>query len=297
MEAGRDSVYELPQELDLALARDSVGVDAQDCPWADQRASAGGVCGWDPGDHADNEDMIARRRHEEEMRGYAERLRVLTERLAETEEAERRRLARELHDQVGQNLTALGLNLNMALTQLPPDAPEALRARLFDSLTLVEQTTERIRGVMADLRPSVLDDYGLVAALRWYGDQFATRAGLRVAVVGESFDPRLPARVENALFRIAQEALTNVAKHAQATAVTITVEATERAARLIVADDGIGFDAAHARGGGDHRGWGLLLMAERAEAVGGRCAITSRPRQGARVIVEMPREHHGLSGG
>ena len=297
MEAGRDSHNESPQDLALALARDSVAVEAQDCPWADQRASAGDVCGWDPGDHAGNEDMIARRRHEEEMRGYAERLRVLTERLAETEEAERRRLARELHDQVGQNLTALGLNLNMALTQLPPDAPEAVRARLLDSLTLVEQTTERIRGVMADLRPSVLDDYGPVAALRWYGDQFAARAGVRVAVVGESFDPRLPARVENALFRIAQEALTNVAKHASATAVTITVEATERAARLIVADDGIGFDAAHARGCGDHRGWGLLLMAERAEAVGGRCAIKSRPRQGTRVIVEMPREHHGLSGG
>ncbi|GAF67315.1 unnamed protein product, partial [marine sediment metagenome] len=237
-------------------------------------------------------DITERKRAEEALRQHTERLRALTTQLAEAEEAERQRLARELHDQVGQNLTALGINLNIIRTQLPEETPPPVRSRLDDSLSLLEQTAERIRDVMANLRPPVLDDYGLVAALHWHGEQFAQRTDIAVAVEGEEPVPRLAARVENALFRIAQEALTNVAKHAQATQVTVTVEADDGTLRLIVADDGVGFDPsttlraspaplAEPDGG---RGWGLLTMTERAEAVGGRCRIESDPRQGTRVI-------------
>lgn len=218
-----------------------------------------------------------------------EQLRTLTMRLAEAEEAERQRLARELHDQVGQNLTALGLNLNIVRSQMPREVADAARSRIDDSLVLVEQTTERIRGVMADLRPPVLDDYGLVAALRWYGTRFASRVGVSVTVQGDEHAPRLTAPVENALFRIAQEALTNVAKHAQATQATVAVDIDEEAVRLVVADDGVGFDPAQVGGPGGRRGWGLLGMAERAEAVGGHCRVESRPQQGTRVVVEVTR--------
>ncbi len=234
-------------------------------------------------------DITDRVQAQEALEQYAERLRALSARLAEVAEAERQRLARELHDQVGQNLTALGINLNIIRTQIPEEIAGSVRSRLDDSLSLVEQTTEQIRDVMANLRPPVLDDYGLVAALHWYAEQFAGRTGIGIAVEGEEPAPRLAARVENALFRITQEALTNTAKHAQATQVTVTVEVEHGILRLVVADDGIGFDPAHVIEPNGGRGWGLLTMTERAEAVGGRCCIESAPGQGAQVIVEVDR--------
>ena len=201
-------------------------------------------------------DITERVRAEDALQQYAERLRALSVRLAEVSEAERQQLARELHDQVGQNLTALGINLNIIRTQMSKAAPASVGSRLDDSLSLVEEMTERIRDVMADLRPPVLDDYGLVAALHWYGEEFTGRTGVSVTVVGEEPAPRPAARVENALFRIAQEALTNVAKHAQATQVTVTVAAEGRTLRLVVADDGIGFDSASLAEPDGSRGWG-----------------------------------------
>jgi len=234
-------------------------------------------------------DITERVRAQEALQQYAERLRALSAQLAEVAEAERQRLARELHDQVGQNLTALGINLNIIRTQMPEAAGASVHSRLDDSLSLVEQTTQRIRDVMADLRPPVLDDYGMVAALHWYGEQFAGRTDIAVAVQGEEPIPRLTARVENALFRITQEALTNVAKHAQAAHVTVTVEVEGGTLRLVVADDGIGFDPAHLSEPEGGRGWGLLTMTERAEAIGGHCWIKSAPGQGTQVIVEVSR--------
>jgi two-component system sensor histidine kinase UhpB len=234
-------------------------------------------------------DITERVQAQEAMERYAERLRALSARLAEVSEAERQRLARELHDQVGQNLTALGINLNIVRTQLPEEAAASVRSRMDDSLSLVEQTTERIRNLMANLRPPVLDDYGLVTALHWYGGQFTDRTAIAVAVQGEEPLPRLAAHVENALFRIAQEALTNAAKHAQATHVTVTVEVENGTLRLAVADDGIGFDLEHLTEPNGSRGWGLLTMTERAEGVGGHCRIETGPGQGTQVIVEVSR--------
>ena len=225
----------------------------------------------------------------EQVMQQREQLRALAARLAEVEEAERRRLARELHDQVGQTLTALGINLNIVRAQMPGESSDAVRSRLEDSLALVEQTTERVRSVMAELRPPVLDDYGLVAALRWYGAQFSARTGLAVEVRGEELTPRLAAPAESALFRITQEALNNVVKHALATQMTVTVESDGGIACLVVADDGIGFDLAQRAAPNERGGWGLLNMAERAEAVGGQCRIESRPGQGTRVVVEVSR--------
>jgi two-component system sensor histidine kinase UhpB len=234
-------------------------------------------------------DVTERVRAQEALQQYAERLRALSAQLADVAEAERKRLARELHDQVGQQLTALGINLNIVRTHMPEEAGDAIRSRLDDALSLVEQTTERIRDVMAHLRPPVLDDYGLVAALHWYGEQFAQRTGIAVAVEGEEPVPRLTTRVESALFRITQEALTNVAKHAQATRVMVSVHVQGETLRLVVADDGIGFDSVPLVRPGAGHGWGLLTMTERAEAVGGRCRIESVPGQGTQVFVEVAR--------
>ncbi len=233
-------------------------------------------------------DITDRRLAEEELQQYAERLRALTARLAEVAETERQRLARELHDQVGQNLTALGINLNIIRAQVPEGAGGSVQSHLVDSLALVEQTAERIRDLMADLRPPVLDDYGLGAALHWYGEQFARRTGIEVAVLEAKPVPRLPAHFENALFRIAQEALTNVVKHAEAKQVTVTVDTQGDTLRLVVADDGVGFDPTE-RTKAEECGWGLLTMCERAQAIGGHCHVESSPGQGTQVIAEVPR--------
>lgn len=225
----------------------------------------------------------------ETVRQQREQLRTLAVRLAEAEETERQRLARELHDQVGRNLTALSINLSLVQTQMSEETADLVRFRLDDSLALIGQTVECIRSVMADLRPPVLDNHGVVAALRWYGAQIALRTGIAIAVQGEEPVPRLASSVETALFRIAQEALTNVVKHAQATQGTITLEIDDGTVRLIVADNGIGFDPAHLAVPEEHGGWGLLSMTERARAVGGHCRIESHPGRGTRVVVEVPR--------
>ena len=234
-------------------------------------------------------DITEQRRIEGERLRDADRLRALSAQLAEVTEAERQRLSRELHDQVGQNLTALGINLNIIRSKLNDVASPSLQLRIEDCLGLVRQTTESIRNVMADLRPPVLDDYGLVAALNWYGRRFSHLTSTAFFIHGQEPEPRLPARVENALFRIGQEALNNVAKHAQASEVNITVDQTPRRVCLTVADDGIGFDLTRVADNIEMPGWGLLTMTERADAVGGSCHIDSKPGQGSRVVVEVKR--------
>lgn len=213
-----------------------------------------------------------------------QQLLALGARIAEVEASERKHLARELHDQVGQNLTALGINLNIIRSQLSADSAAIARQRAEESLALLEETTERIRDIMSELRPPMLDDYGLVASLRWYATKISQRSGFIVTVKGTESAKPLPARVENALFRIAQEALTNVAKHAQAQNVTVTMTVDEGVARMIVADDGLGFDPRAFLRSENERGWGLLIMAERAEALGGHCWIESDPVGGGTQV-------------
>jgi signal transduction histidine kinase len=231
-------------------------------------------------------DVTDRKKAEKALKNSADRLRALTTQLAEVEDAERQRLAQELHDQVGQNLTTLGINLNIIKSQIPADTLDLLQSRLDDSLRLVEQTTERIRGVMSDLRPPVLDDYGLLAALRWYVQHFAWRTEIDVSVIGEEPVPRFPKRVEIALFKITQEALTNIAKHSQASEVIVRLNMIGNTLRLTISDNGKGFNMRQIN---SNEGWGLLIINQRAEAIGGRSRIESNLKKGTHVIVEVDR--------
>jgi PAS domain S-box-containing protein len=217
-----------------------------------------------------------------------DQLRLLTARLSELEEIGRQRLARELHDRIGQNLTALGINLNIVRAQLPADAEPRTVNRIDDSLQLVAETVERVRDVMSDLRPPVLDDYGLLATLKWHGERFGALTGVAVEVNGSEFEPRLPLITELAVFRIAQEALNNVARHARASRVDITLIRRASQAQIVIADDGVGFDPL-TRPRAARPTWGLLTMRERAEAVDGRVDIDTAPGQGTRVIITIER--------
>jgi signal transduction histidine kinase len=211
----------------------------------------------------------------------------VSRRLVEVQETERRALANELHDLVGQKLTALNINLNIMKIESAPSRTAQIGARLEDSLKLVEETIESIRDVMAELRPAVLDDYGLTPVLRWYAERFVKRTGVATTVIEQGESRRLPAAAEEALFRIAQEALANVAKYARAEHATVTLGITPQASCLTIADDGCGFDPSACQQPARDHGWGLMIMRERAAAVGAGLSIESAPGRGTRIIATL----------
>jgi PAS domain S-box-containing protein len=235
------------------------------------------------------QDITGRKRAEAEIVRQSDQLRALGARLAEVEETGREQLARELHDQVCQGLTALSLTLTLLQTQMPRKAVAKLRGRMADAVALVEQIGATLQDVMAELRPPMLDDYGLLSALHWYGAEFSHKTGIGVDVQGQEAVPRLAAPVELALFRIAQEAMANVAKHARATGVVLTEAEDHGTVRLVIADNGVGFDQGRLGQPEGRHLWGLMTMSERAAAAGGHCRIESQPGQGTRVVVEVSR--------
>ena len=232
-------------------------------------------------------DITARKKAEEALRRNRERLRVLSRRLVEVQEEERRAIAGELHDRVGQNLAALNLNLNILRSQLSSDAIEQVGPRISDSVGLVNQILTITRSVMADLRSNVLDDYGLESAIREYADQFTQRSGVRVLIEKSANPiPRLHSGIEMTLLRIAQEALTNIARHAQATQATITIRADHRNVYMSVQDDGIGILSwQKANQPGSH---GLRIIRERAEAFDGSLQVNSAYKKGTTIEVRIP---------
>jgi PAS domain S-box-containing protein len=232
-------------------------------------------------------DITERVEAEEQVRRYAENVRSLMSRLVTAQESERRRVADNLHDLIGQNLTALGIELGALRRMLPGPSREAVAGRLDAMAGLVNDTVESIRGVMAELRPAALEEFGLVPALRAHASAFAERSGLRVSINVPNEVPRLAREAELALFRVAQEALTNAAKHSGGSSVDIAVTAAAGIVRLSVQDDGRGFadpvGARVARRGG----YGLPEMRERAEAHGGKLRIEF-PGRGTRLVAEIP---------
>jgi PAS domain S-box-containing protein len=219
------------------------------------------------------------------LANHREQLRFLTKRLLEADESEKRLLARELHDQVGRNLTALGLNLTVLSNYLSPQG----KALLDDSSSLVEQTTRQIREVMVELRPPPLDEYGLAAALRFCAERFSKRTRMPV-LDNIQLARRLSPTVENAFFRIAQEALNNIAKHAGASQAILVLEEKEKKVRLTISDDGKGFDPTEITQQQPETKWGLLSMRERAIAVGARLDVKAQTGKGTEIVVEWPRD-------
>jgi signal transduction histidine kinase len=224
-----------------------------------------------------------------ELRESEERLRHLSRRLIEAEENERRNINRELHDRIGQNLATLNLNLGMIRSELSGEILRVVGPRMNDTHTLLADTVGHVRDLMAELRPVALDDYGLVAALRTHAAEFSKRFGIGVSVSGDDPVPRLPLPAEIALFRIAQEALNNVSKHAHATKAEVRIAEAKGRIVLSIADDGMGFEASRQQPA-DAQSWGMTTMRERAEAVGAMLAIDSAPGRGTWVEVVMPRD-------
>jgi PAS domain S-box-containing protein len=232
-------------------------------------------------------DITDSKRAERALQESHQRLRILSQRLVEVQEDERRALARELHDRVGQTLAALNINLIIINSELSGEAAEQIGTRLNDSMKLVAETIALVRDVMTDLRPAVLDDYGLEAALESHLAQFISRYD--ISAKWEKPDqpfPRLGPSVEMTMLRIAQEALMNIARHAKATQVNLSLRQEANTVSLTIQDNGIGIESwQDANRPGSH---GLTIMRERAEAFDGNLKVKSVPGQGTIVEVNIP---------
>jgi len=232
----------------------------------------------------DNTLLYEEVQRKEQLRGQ------LLEKVIVAQEEERRRIARELHDETGQSLTALAISLASAHDSLPLEANGAKEA-LGRAKSLADKLLAEIRRLISDLRPTVLDDLGLVPALRRYATTNAELLHLDIQLHVEGRRRRLSPPAETALFRIVQEAITNVAKHAQATSVTIRLAFDDGRATVVVQDDGRGFDVAQTlSAGGPRRAVGLLGMRERATLLGGTLEIKSQPGAGTTLVAALPLE-------
>jgi len=233
-------------------------------------------------------DVVQRKRAETELKASHQTLRQLNRRLGEVAEQEKKRLTETLHDDLGPLLTALGLNLNFIRNQVNESGPQQMIERLDQSIRLVEDAAEKTRSIMTAMHPAILSDYGLASTLRWWGDQFSATAGIDVEVWVDDELPAIANALQIVLYRIAQEALNNVAKHSYASSVTIALEGVGDAVHLRISDNGVGFEneADSPSPGTPH--WGLLTMKERAVGVGGRFRVVSSPGKGTSVEVEVP---------
>jgi PAS domain S-box-containing protein len=232
-------------------------------------------------------DVTERKHMDDELRRSHRRYQVLSQRLVEIQEEERRTISRELHDRVGQSLAALNLNLNFLNSSLSGTTSLPIKSRLKDAIQLTEETVSTIRDVMADLRPPALDDYGLEAALNAYADPFSRRFGIRVVLVKPANPiPRMNPNIELTLLRIAQEALTNVARHANAKQATVTLLCQNNIVSLTIEDNGEGIRSwQKANRPGSH---GLKIMRERAETFGGTLQVQSFSKKGTKIEVKIP---------
>jgi signal transduction histidine kinase len=212
----------------------------------------------------------------------------LLKRLIQAQEAERRRIARDLHDDLGQDLAGLGMRLEAAEQSWGDDREQA-KVKLAEARALIARISQIVHAMILSLRPSALDDLGLEAAVRSQAERTLREAGLLVEVHTHGLDRRLPQDSETALFRVFQEAMSNIARHAHARHAHLSLEVKDGHFAGEIIDDGIGFEVAQVYPGDrDLRGMGLLGMRERAEQIGGTLEIQSSPGHGTRILIRLP---------
>jgi PAS domain S-box-containing protein len=240
---------------------------------------------------------ISEHKHvEEKLRSSGETMRQFAARAEAVREDERTRLAREIHDELGQALTILKLDLAWVNNKLPP-AQRAIRNRMTAMIGQVDQTIQRVRQIASDLRPSILDDLGLVAAIEWQLSEFKKRVGMQCKIETSNVDDlELDSDRSAALFRVVQEALTNVVRHAQATSVRVVLQLNDGVLHLRISDNGRGFNESDINGPGSPGSpgspgllgsLGIIGMRERIARVGGEFAIHSQLTKGTEVVINL----------
>ena len=231
---------------------------------------------------------LTRREAEEGLREAHGQLQALSRQLMQVQELERRTLAHDLHDEVGTALTALKMNLQTM--ERIADTKQVANT-LTDSLNILDSLLKRVRDLSLDLRPSLLDDLGLVPAIRWYVVRQAERAGIKAHINAEPLSKELPADKAVVCFRIVQEAVTNVLRHAKSSRLEVALRNTDSGFDLSIKDNGVGFPVSETMAGAADR-WtlGLLGMRERARALGGNLTIHSDPERGTEVVAHIPQQ-------
>jgi two-component system CheB/CheR fusion protein len=230
-------------------------------------------------------DITERQRLETLSETYRAEIRALAAQLMTAQEEERRRVSRELHDSLCQKLASLALDVENLAVALP--TPAATRARLQDLCARAIKVSEEARHIAYELHPSVLDDLGLVVSLKALCDEFAKTEKMRVNFAAGKLPDLVPQKIASGLYRIAQESLRNVAKHAKAKHLSVALAVRDRCLELSLEDDGIGFTPKAVKGKG---GLGLVSIGERARIVGGALSIESKPGDGTRISVRVPFE-------
>jgi len=225
-----------------------------------------------------------RKKAEQEILYMNEQLRLLTNHLQNIREEESTRIAREIHDQLGQQLTVMKMDASWIAKRLKEKDPESF-ARAEGLMKMIDDTVKTVRRIAGDLRPFLLDDMGLVPAVEHYLHEFGERSGIRVAASIPKDDIELPEDIKSGLFRIFQEALTNVARHAQATQLSVTIETENNNLNIIIADNGIGFETKEITG---KKSFGILGIKERVAMMKGSHSIKSSPGKGTRLTVSVP---------
>ena len=228
-------------------------------------------------------DVTDRHAATEQIRASSEQLRALASRLQKVREEERTVIAREIHDELGQALTGLKLDVSWMKRHLPHDHESV--AQCASILQRIDQTLTAVRRIATELRPSVLDQLGLAAALEWQGHEFEIRTGIVAEIDSCADDIPIPAELGSSAFRILQESLTNVARHASATRVRIQLRLSPERLRLEIGDDGIGIPAEQLEG---TRSLGLIGMRERALACGGTLDIVRPDGGGTTIRLRVP---------
>jgi signal transduction histidine kinase len=230
-------------------------------------------------------DITARQAIEDELRGSREELRRLSSHLEAAREGERTRIAREIHDELGGAMTSLKMDISRLQRNAAAMTPELLQERTAAMTQLINDTIKTVRRIATELRPGVLDDLGLVAAIEWQLAEFQTRSGIECRLEMQVEDVELDADRSTAIFRVFQETLTNVARHAEASHVTVALEAEDHHLVLRVQDNGRGISAQDLAG---VRSLGLLGMRERVRLLAGDLNIQGAPGQGTTVHVRIP---------
>jgi len=233
-------------------------------------------------------EIVTRKQAEEALLKSRKELRNLASQLIEAQERERKRISLELHDEMGQALTAVNIGLKEIEEALPSELHPTIGEKLTDVHSLIEQALEQVSELSLYLRPAMLDDLGLVPTLRWHLNKVGERTNMEIDF--ERMDPakRLDPDVETVLYRITQEAVNNVIKHADAKHVTVRLEQKQASITLYIKDDGKGFDEKKVPSDYPKSGIGLIGMQERAGIVGGNLSIQSRKGYGTEILVEIP---------
>ncbi|MDP1728391.1 MAG: PAS domain S-box protein [Bacteroidota bacterium] len=246
-------------------------------PWYNTRDEIGGIILF-------SEVITERKKAEAEIKKAYEQLRLLTSHLQDVRDEERKRIGREIHDDLGQQLTAVKMDVAWIDKKIPEETT-ILKKKLKNIIRLLDGSNQSIRRILTELRPVIFDDYDLLDALKWLDTQFAANTGIPVKFNTDLIEIKSSEPIITCIFRVYQEALTNITRYAKAKTVIASVSLTVNTIMVTIEDDGIGFDIASIQ---THKSFGMLGMKERVVSLGGKFELVSSPGNGTRICVQLP---------